>query len=238
MKNCVYRFIDENENIIYVGKAKELRNRLSNHKHLTDECYKEMRYVDYTCFENEYEMDFAERYYIQKYTPKFNTILKDRPISFTCTELDNAIFNLYETNDFIVEKNKLQLENFINENVVFGNINFKLDIDMFDLMGFYFLISTSEYKEIKKSDTSSKDILKRLESYERIKTNVYLQIQNIADRFKEKYNFLDFTICPVGEAAILKKVINLRERKIRFILAVRESYKDTLNTYNLIIECK
>ena len=30
MKNCVYRFVNENNEIIYIGKAKDLRNRINN----------------------------------------------------------------------------------------------------------------------------------------------------------------------------------------------------------------
>lgn len=95
MENCVYRFLDEYENVIYIGKAKNLKNRLNNHKHLPESCYLEQAYIDYACFDNEHEMDFAERYYIQKLTPKYNTKLSDKPISFTSTELDNINFNIY-----------------------------------------------------------------------------------------------------------------------------------------------
>lgn len=96
MENCVYRFLDKENNIIYIGKAKNLKNRLINHKHLSEECYKERTKIDYTCFENEYEMDFAERYYIQNLNPKYNKSLSDKPISFTSIELDNIKFKIYE----------------------------------------------------------------------------------------------------------------------------------------------
>ena len=40
MKNCIYRFLNKNKEVIYVGKAKDLNKRLSTHKHLDIECYK------------------------------------------------------------------------------------------------------------------------------------------------------------------------------------------------------
>jgi excinuclease UvrABC nuclease subunit len=62
MKNCVYRFVNENNEIIYIGKAKDLRNRINTHNHLPKECYEERTRIEYTSFETETDMDFAERY--------------------------------------------------------------------------------------------------------------------------------------------------------------------------------
>ena len=42
LKNCVYRFLDKNNNIIYVGKAKNLKSRLNSHNHLSEKCYDEI----------------------------------------------------------------------------------------------------------------------------------------------------------------------------------------------------
>lgn len=77
MKNCVYRFLNQEGEIIYIGKAKNLKNRLYNHKHLPKDCYEERATVEYVAFETEDDMDFAERYYIPKYKPKYNYIYAD-----------------------------------------------------------------------------------------------------------------------------------------------------------------
>lgn len=39
MENCIYRFLDINKKLLYIGKAKNLEERLSNHNHLPIECY-------------------------------------------------------------------------------------------------------------------------------------------------------------------------------------------------------
>nr|DAQ07690.1 MAG TPA: GIY-YIG nuclease superfamily protein [Caudoviricetes sp.] len=33
MENCIYRFLDINKKLLYIGKAKHLEERLSNHNH-------------------------------------------------------------------------------------------------------------------------------------------------------------------------------------------------------------
>jgi excinuclease UvrABC nuclease subunit len=73
MRNCVYRFLNKDNKVIYVGKAKDLKSRILNHKHLSEECYKERNKVEYVRFVSEDDMDFAERYYIMKFNYVFLT---------------------------------------------------------------------------------------------------------------------------------------------------------------------
>ena len=51
----VYRFKNEENEIIYVGKTKNLKQRLSGHfgkqGHLPEKCYKEVRKVEFLTFE-------------------------------------------------------------------------------------------------------------------------------------------------------------------------------------------
>ena len=75
MNNYVYKFINRNGEIIYIGKTKNLESRINNHNHLDPNCYKELDCIMYATFNTEHEMDFAERYYIQKINPKYNTFL-------------------------------------------------------------------------------------------------------------------------------------------------------------------
>lgn len=92
--NCVYRFLDEYNKIIYIGKAKNLKNRMNNHSHLNSECYNEVKIIQYTSFESEADMDIAERYYIAKYKPKYNTLLK-KDVSVNIETFDFAEWKVY-----------------------------------------------------------------------------------------------------------------------------------------------
>lgn len=94
--NCVYRFLNSNNEIIYIGKAKDLKNRLNNHAHLPKECYEEVCEVEYCSFETEDEMDLAERYLIPKIRPKYNSVMAGRKIGLSIPIFDNMAWIKYE----------------------------------------------------------------------------------------------------------------------------------------------
>lgn len=96
MKNCVYQFLNKEEEIIYIGKAKDLDTRLRTHNHLPRECYEEIAYIKYCTFCSEYEMDLAERYYIPKIKPKYNMVLSDKYISMSIECFDSKEWRMYK----------------------------------------------------------------------------------------------------------------------------------------------
>ena len=69
----VYRFINNNNEIIYIGKAKDLKNRISNHNHLPKQCYEERVKIEYIVCLNDNESSSYERYWINNLSPKYNT---------------------------------------------------------------------------------------------------------------------------------------------------------------------
>lgn len=93
MKNCVYRFLNKDNEVIYIGKAKDLKLRLRTHSHLSKECYEEKDVIEFIEFDTVDDMNFAERYYIMKFKPKYNTILADKSVNMSLTELDIKIWN-------------------------------------------------------------------------------------------------------------------------------------------------
>ncbi|MDR2408650.1 MAG: excinuclease ABC subunit UvrC [Bacteroidales bacterium] len=82
-KNGVYRYLDKEGNIIYVGKAKNLKRRVSSYfqkehdhprillllKHLVD--------IQFTIVDTEYDALLLENNLIKEYQPKYNVQLKD-----------------------------------------------------------------------------------------------------------------------------------------------------------------
>lgn len=95
MKNCVYRLIGENREILYIGKAINLKHRLYNHRHLPKSCYSKTRQIEYASFSSKADMDFAEIYYISKYKPPYNDKLKC-DITIQVEELDCKKFLPYD----------------------------------------------------------------------------------------------------------------------------------------------
>ncbi len=80
----VYRFLDESDTILYVGKAKDLRNRLSNYfgdkkqlSHKTRVLTKNATRIEFTIVETEHDALLMENTFIKKFQPRYNVSLKD-----------------------------------------------------------------------------------------------------------------------------------------------------------------
>ena len=80
----VYRFYDKHDEIIYVGKAKNLRNRLSDYFQDTTKLLPKTRImvqtgvrVDWTVVQNEIEALTLEYSWIKQYQPRFNIMYRD-----------------------------------------------------------------------------------------------------------------------------------------------------------------
>ncbi len=79
----VYRMLNEKEEILYVGKAKNLPNRLKsyvaekNHIIRTERMLSQTRKLEITTTSNESEALLLEANLIKKYKPKFNILLRD-----------------------------------------------------------------------------------------------------------------------------------------------------------------
>ncbi len=80
----VYRFINEEDTILYVGKAKDLRNRLSNYfgdkkvlSYKTRVLTKNASRIEFTIVETEHDALLMESTFIKKFQPRYNVSLKD-----------------------------------------------------------------------------------------------------------------------------------------------------------------
>jgi len=114
----VYRFWNDKGQVIYVGKATHLYDRLYNHHHLPKECYKSIRYIDFSQLETESDALLYEYYYICKLLPKYNT--KDKPNIPIKTVMEDLTFlpfkeeyvRMFPTNMKFKNIDLMQLENF------------------------------------------------------------------------------------------------------------------------------
>ncbi len=80
----VYRFLDEDDVILYVGKAKSLRNRLTSYFGSTkNKAYKTRKMVqhasriEFTIVETEADALLLENTLIKKFQPRYNVLMKD-----------------------------------------------------------------------------------------------------------------------------------------------------------------
>ena len=82
-KPGVYLMHDEKDNVIYVGKAVILKNRLSSyfrkgaHNQRITNMISQIARFEYIVTDGEYEALVLECNLIKKYSPKYNVLLKD-----------------------------------------------------------------------------------------------------------------------------------------------------------------
>lgn len=88
----VYRFIDQDDTILYIGKAKVLRKRLmsyftnkKNQAFKTSVMVKNAHHIEYTIVETEQDALLLESSLIKKFQPRYNVMLKDgKTYSYIC----------------------------------------------------------------------------------------------------------------------------------------------------------
>ena len=88
----VYRFIDKEDTILYVGKAKDLRSRVASYfgdrrdrAHKTRVMVKNAGRLEFTVVETEADALLLENTLIKKYQPRYNVMLRDdKSYSYIC----------------------------------------------------------------------------------------------------------------------------------------------------------
>ena len=88
----VYRYFDLTGEVIYVGKAKDLRNRVSSyftnskgHDRKTLRLVSQIRKIEFTIVNTEFDALLLENQLIKRYQPKFNILLRDdKTYPFVC----------------------------------------------------------------------------------------------------------------------------------------------------------
>lgn len=79
----IYKYFDQEGKIIYVGKAKHLRKRVSSYFNKQDHYFKtqrlvaEIRQIEFTIVDSEQDALLLENSLIKEYQPKYNMMLKD-----------------------------------------------------------------------------------------------------------------------------------------------------------------
>lgn len=88
----VYRYFDTSGEVIYVGKAKDLKNRVSSyftnskqHDRKTIRLVSQIRKLEFTIVHTEFDALLLENQLIKRYQPKYNILLRDdKTYPFIC----------------------------------------------------------------------------------------------------------------------------------------------------------
>ena len=111
-KFYVYRFLNNNEDIIYVGKtSQKIEARINGHRHLSKECYDEIKSIEFIELNTRTDMSIYEIYYINKFKPKYNvqSLYDDAPNM----KLEDKIWHNYD--EYLSLKQKIKNDNHIRK---------------------------------------------------------------------------------------------------------------------------
>ena len=106
MNGYVYRFINKDEQIIYVGSTEDLYKRLKQHfehGHLGDYCYNQVLYVDYAEFSTRTEAYMYEQYEIARLQPEYNTngkVDEEIQLEYFCLKKSPEWKRLYSNSNY------------------------------------------------------------------------------------------------------------------------------------------
>lgn len=79
----IYKYFDANKELIYIGKAKNIKKRVSsyftksNHSYKTNELVKRIQHIEFTIVQSEHDALLLENALIKEFKPKYNIELKD-----------------------------------------------------------------------------------------------------------------------------------------------------------------
>ena len=107
----VYRLIDENNEVVYVGKTEWLPTRTNQHfsknSHLYSKIKNKNLKLQYIAMASTTLMNIREIYYINLYKPKYNTIFMNDEPSVFISDFEKDVWLDYSINDEILIQNKL-----------------------------------------------------------------------------------------------------------------------------------
>lgn len=224
----VYKHINKNGNIIYIGKSKNLKQRQRQHKKTT-EWFNDIDEIEYMEFETKTGMDIAELYLINKYSPT-NNKKDNRGENVDYMTIDEN-WKKFDISSLLINRNK-KLGNTSLDNC-YKKLNQLIHIDrvgmsatMIDLMDKLLHVAQLYIKEGKENGLSifelknhkysieMSDILK-YRNWKRcncnhVKNNI-LKLNNLSIKcLDKKYNFGEMIIFTEIEDDIYKDSINFK----------------------------
>lgn len=157
---CVYKFLDKDDNVLYIGKSKQFKTRIFNHlrnnTHLPSECIEKIKRIEFLDFKYECDMNIFELYCISYYSPPYNKDSKSPvgvihiDIPKVWNELDMSSFEEIRPNNIVETKPektiKFNKDIFLNEELSqFLNNHFNKNLSDNDIKTLQELCEMSEF---------------------------------------------------------------------------------------------
>ena len=126
----VYKHLDEDENILYIGKSKSLLYRQRQHKK-NAEWFEEVDSIEYCTLSSKSEMDLVEVYLINTLSPKYNK-KGSRNDDFVSLKLDELNWLQFDMCELFLIEDKNNIKKYSNEDFIESNINNKMLIGLIE----------------------------------------------------------------------------------------------------------
>lgn len=160
----VYRFLDNNDNIIYVGKTNNIYSRIYNHINIAISIkqnenqflmYQNIYKIEYSEVKSDYHMNIYEIHYICKYNPPFNDNFKSNNTQLF--DLPELIWKPFVFKSFLDD---IQLHYYMinGKNAINVKKEFKNNINFYNEIIKEYLSSNFIYQQFHKDLFSISDI--------------------------------------------------------------------------------
>lgn len=208
----VYKFLDKENKIIYVGKAKNLKNRISSyfinkeaHGIKTKKLISEINNIEITLVKDNFEALLLENNFIKNHQPKYNILLKDdKSYPYVCISEERfpKIYTTYKNDKikgkfygpFLKKKYAEEIIDLIREVYPFRTCNYNLSEKNIENKKFkpcleYHLkncnapcIGLQTEKSYLESTSSAINILKG--NFSEVKNNLKSKMKSLSDEMK------------------------------------------------------
>lgn len=126
-KNCVYRWLDADGRVLYIGKAKDLLSRMKQHiKDQDDELhlkwYKHWNSIEYIEFDDYGSCSLAEMYFIMRHKPIGNISLANKDFNTTIDFFEDMIWEEYTTSSNVNDNYKYYMNDELYYVTCWGNM--------------------------------------------------------------------------------------------------------------------
>lgn len=266
LKNCIYKFISNTNEINYVGKASYLDSRIGKHNHLPMECYNSTFAIEYSEFETNTkdDIDIIEKYFIAKYNPKYNEIYKNKDLTIQIEEVKNTNWKVYKNNNFATRNYLKSIDD-----IEYELNNIQIDVDIIDYYMMFIMEQNytfefyKRYKEYEKCNNTEQLNLYRVE-FEELKNKdkfeeFYLLQNKVASEIIRKTDdifsnnsLLEYSIYlpqqyiktkhsqpdRVMDLAQLNQCINLSDNTFKLYIDYKSKYYDISKQLTVWVKCR
>jgi hypothetical protein len=225
MSNYIYKMVNKDREIIYIGKSIDLKQRINQHMNDKD-WFHEVNQILYTKCKTQTDMDIYEIYYINKFKPKhnkasmnsdiFSLILPDLTFNEYLFEINSKNIRSQESKNLKLQFNTLN----IDVNVPISIINNKA-IKTFET---YLYVCLKQLAINDELNVYTKQLLDILQWKDRKTLKKYLKL--LRDKGYISFNFDNLPQCIFNINEVNDEFINIKYSDIEKIKSFLDSGKE------------